>query len=73
VLVLEGLTNAAAAGYWLQWTSVSNKLYAIDASTNLAKGFSGIASNLPATPPLNTFNDVGASGKTFRAYRVRVE
>jgi hypothetical protein len=39
------------------WLSVSNKQYAVWGSTNLTAGFSPLSSNIPATPPINTYTD----------------
>lgn len=41
----------------LQWSSLPDREYAVDWSTNLLNGFSTIASNLPARPPMNSYTD----------------
>jgi hypothetical protein len=51
-----------AAGHVLRWASVANRFYSLARSTNLLQGASGFrplfaATNLPATPPLNTYTD----------------
>jgi hypothetical protein len=61
------------AGIVLRWSSVTDRFYAIEASTNLLLGFPAtIRSNLPATPAVNTVTiQVDQAGQQF--YRVRVE
>lgn len=64
------------SGLVVAWPSASNRVYQLYRSTNLADvsgGFGPLSTNLPATPPLNTYTDstAGASGPYF--YRVQVE
>ena len=55
----------------LRWLSTTGRTYSILKSTNLAKGFWGIASNLNATPPTNSYVEPWVS--TNRAfYRIQV-
>ena len=65
----ESLTNDSFA---VQWSSVSNKQYFIDRSTNLLQGFTPLASNLPATPPVNIYTDTTISADSMH-YRIGVE
>lgn len=41
----------------LTWSSVPNHVYAVLQSTNLSGGFSPLATNIPATPPINSYTD----------------
>jgi len=41
------------------WDSVTNRVYGIGRATNLLEGFSLVATNLPATPPTNVYNETG--------------
>jgi hypothetical protein len=55
-----GLTDLApptAGAFVLRWSSVTNHLYTVLVSTNLADGFRVAASNLPATPDQNSFTN----------------
>lgn len=68
--------STVSAGYVVTWPSASNRIYQLHRSTNLAEvsgGFGVLATNLNATPPLNTYTDTtaGAEGPYF--YRVQVE
>jgi hypothetical protein len=53
------------AGPTIQWHSVAGKTYALYKSTDLGAGFTLLADNLPATPPLNTYVDSTASSAAF--------
>lgn len=59
-------------GYVLHWPSISNRIYTVDRATNLIlPGFEVIATNLPATPPVNVHTDqVPGWEKVF--YRIKV-
>jgi hypothetical protein len=63
----------SASGFVLHWFSVSNRLYGVDRTTNLIMpGFEGIATNLPAMPPVNVYTDQ-APGIEKAFYRIKVE
>ncbi len=55
--VVDAAVAASGSGYRIQWTSESNRLYTLSRSTNLLEGFAALATNLPATPPVNIFTD----------------
>ena len=57
----------------LEWSSKSGRTYAVDRATNLFVNLSGIASNLVATPPANSYTDVSATNSTSYHYQIRVE
>ena len=65
------LNEPGAAGFVVTWHSASNRFYQIARSTNLAEGFTGLASNLHATYPINTHTDAVYDGCCV--YRVEVE
>jgi len=62
----------AGAARVLRWNAVSDRLYTVYCSTNLLyPGWEALATNLPATPALNTFTDsVHNSYPVF--YRIKV-
>lgn len=73
-LALSAVENDPA-GIAVSWLSVSNRIYALSFSTNLAGGedsFAPVASPLPATPPINTFVDESAAGLPMGFYRIEV-
>jgi hypothetical protein len=41
----------------IHWSSVTNHAYTVYDSTNLLTGFSAVQSNIPATPPINSFTN----------------
>lgn len=59
-------TNAAAI---LSWPSATNRRYHVEGTTNLVDGFTPFATNLAATPPLNSYTNLAP---VPAAYRVRV-
>jgi hypothetical protein len=68
------VSDPGAPGEFLvRWQSVSNKLYTLQAATNLIDGFTLIlGSNIVATPPENVHTDnVQNAGSRF--YRVEVK
>jgi hypothetical protein len=54
----------------IRWQSVSNKVYDVQATTNLLVAFTNVVKNLPATPTLNVHTD-SVSGVGSRFYRVK--
>ena len=54
----------------VRWQSVAYKFYSLEVSTNLPANWRLIATNLPATPPFNTYSDSTSGDKAF--YRVSV-
>jgi hypothetical protein len=58
----------------VNWSSEPGKLYHLERTTDLTPGFNQVVgSNLPATPPMNTFTDTNAMGKGPFFYRIRLE
>ena len=65
-------TAVSNGGFVVQWPSVLDRTYAVDRTTNLVlTEFAPVATNLPATPPVNVHTDA-ASGLRNAAYRIRV-
>ncbi len=66
-------TDAAGSNLVLRWPSVSDRVYGVWWTTNLLTNFTGMASNLPATPPENVYTDAlhGAVRENF--YRIGVD
>lgn len=67
--------SAAASGVVLRWHSASGRLYRVqrcDRLTDLLAA-STLASNLPATPPMNVYTDLTVSGSGPWFYRVGLE
>jgi len=61
----------AAAGFRIQWSSATNRVYTLARSTNLISGFFvNVATNLFATPTLNVYTDAVPGAGPFY-YRVR--
>ncbi len=70
-LVMGVAVVVATNGFVIEWESHSNRMYALERSTNLMTGFSSHASRITSTPPLNTYTDVvGNAG--MHLYRIRV-
>jgi hypothetical protein len=73
-LILYAPTNniAAEGKFVVRWQSVSNKVYTVQATTNLLSAFTNVVTNLPATPTVNVHSDsVGSAATKF--YRVKLE
>jgi hypothetical protein len=73
-LALSAPTNTpiSAGQLVVCWQSVSGRTYAVMMATNLMAGFSNLATNIPATPPMNVRTDTVDNVPT-RFYRVKVE
>lgn len=64
----------SAPGLLVQWTSVDGKHYRVERSTNLMTAlFSGVQSNILASPPMNTATDSTVSGTGPWLYRIGLE
>jgi hypothetical protein len=55
----------------ITWQSSEYKYYGIEISTNLLSSWTTIATNIPATPPLNSFTNIGEHPAAL--YRIRLE
>jgi hypothetical protein len=60
-------------GILVAWQSASNRLYTLQAATNLMTGFNlNLRTNIPATPPENVHTD-NVSGAGMKFYRMKLE
>jgi hypothetical protein len=64
-------SNISDTNAVIQWSSVAGKTYAVDGGSNLTAGLSAIVSNLPATPPQNSYTNTSGVFPAF--FRIRVE
>jgi C1A family cysteine protease len=73
-LALSAPTNnpISAGQFVVCWQSVSGRTYAVMMATNLMAGFNNLATNIPATPPMNVHTD-NVNNAPTRFYRVKVE
>lgn len=73
VFAVSNFTTAGPAQAVLGWHSVSDKTYSVTCATNIESGvWIPVASNVAATPPLNTVT-VNVSAGSARYYRVTLE
>jgi hypothetical protein len=75
--IISGTRLPAAAGFVLRWSSESNRFYDVSRSANLLAGTNAFmtlpgGSNLPATPPENTYTDSVSGADSAHFYRVSV-
>ena len=73
---LDEVEMTSEDGVVLRWSSVSDRMYHIRRSDDLmsgTEGFVGIATNLPATPPQNIYEDTDAEGSPTYFYQIGVE
>jgi len=54
----------------IRWSSISNRVYEVDWSTNLTGAFQMITSGIPATPPENIYTDMTIRSCSPVFYRV---
>ena len=73
VLTVAADAETNQPNFLIRWPSASNRIYGVDRATNLIlPGFKAIATNLPATPPVNVYTDqVPGLDRAF--YRIKVE
>lgn len=71
------VTRAAYTGldhsFLLEWPSATNRTYRVLRSTSLQTAFQTVATNLPATPPLNSYRDLAPGPNSEVYYRLEVE
>jgi hypothetical protein len=65
--------GADTAGLRLRWTSASNRVYRVWRATNLVEGFTVLAEDVEATPPMNEYIDESLVSGGLRFYRIEVE
>lgn len=54
------------SGFMVTWPSIANRFYTVERSYNLTNDFVVIASNLPASPPENSYLDTATSNAFYR-------
>lgn len=69
-LQFEGMSNLTTTAFIMKWQSHTGATYVVTRTTNILAGFTGIQSNIPATPPLNVYTDVTSGSRGF--YNVTV-
>jgi hypothetical protein len=62
-----------AQGLNIVWTSFSGRSYTLESSAALGGGFTPLQQHIAAAPPVNTYTDTAATGRSPRFYRVLVE
>lgn len=71
--LLEAMAVSNGAGaVTVQWRSALHRAYDVARATDLTGGFAVIATNLPATPPLNSYTDTNPPTEFPRFYRIRI-
>jgi hypothetical protein len=68
---IEGVFSRSANETVLSWQSSEYKYYRIEESTNQLTSWAVLSSNIPSTPPLNSFTNT--SGHPGAFYRIRLE
>ena len=71
VLALSALTPNTDTTVVIEWHSATDRLYSVGESEHLPAGFRPVASNIPATPPVNAL-EVTTEGEAL-FYRVTIE
>jgi len=69
-LLVEGLGGDMASAPRITWKSSCGLTYEIKRTTNLASQFTTLATNIPATPPTNAYEDADAAGLSNAFYRI---
>jgi immune inhibitor A len=71
--VTRAAYGRADQSFLLEWPSATNRTYRVMRSTSLQTTFQNVATNLPATPPLNSYRDLVPGPSTTVYYRLTVE
>lgn len=71
-LWINAIAAANPEGCSIHWPSVSNRLYAVQWTTNLMEGFKTMADYIWAAPPENIYTDGLESGAGTIFYRVKL-
>ena len=61
------------SGAYVDWSSVAGHYYAVQRSSTAMGGFSDLQVHIPATAPLNTFQDLTGTGVGPYFYRIQAE
>lgn len=70
---LFGEVDPAGGVIVVKWPSADGRFYSLERTTNLLEIFSAIASNLPATPPENSYTDTPVNITSPHFYRIETE
>ena len=62
-----------AGGLSVEWSSISNRTYVLQRSTNLPGGFVDLQTGIQGTPPMNSVRDASAVDPGPYFYRLRVQ
>lgn len=62
LLRVTNLVSVAGSSVFVHWQSHTGRVYVVGRSTNLLGAFDAVATNLAATPPTNSYEDVTAPG-----------
>ena len=68
-----GIATNAPGEIRIGWSSVAGKSYSVRRSTALENGFAPLATGIQATPPLNSYQDLSATGASPYFYWLLVE
>ena len=71
--ILATIVSNSSDQVVIEWSSKPGKLYGVDRAPSVMTNFSGIASNLVATPPTNRYTDVTATNGSSYHYQIRVD
>ena len=73
VFAIKDLTlDGVVTGLVIQWSSESNKFYALTTATNLGDGFLTLTTSIPGTPPNNIYTVTTDSAKSS-FYKIKLE
>jgi hypothetical protein len=67
------VTNDAAGGIRVEWSSVAGRVYTLQRSSSLLTGFTDLQQNIQATEPKNTYRDTNAAPPGPYFYRLRLQ
>ena len=71
--LLSARYDASNSADVLSWASQSNQVYRLDFTRVLSRSFQPVATNLPATPPLNSYTNQPSPAGSTRFYRVHAQ
>ena len=70
---LFGEVDPAGGMIVVKWPSADGRFYSLGRTTNLVEAFSAIVTNLPATPPENSYTDTPVNATSPHFYRIEAE
>lgn len=72
LIVNSGVYQGGGGAPVIRWNSAEQRVYDIQWCTNLLSSYAAVATNVPATPPINSFTDAVFGVEASGYYRVRV-